>query len=67
MQCKKCDAKVEVPEGGNSDLGAFSAALHEAHWGWVMAPDPGLGNDAYGVVPGWFYACPNCKAEDTDF
>lgn len=52
MKCKWCDA--EVADDKEETLAA-------AKWGWTMAPDVGLGEDAYGVVPGWWYACPACS------
>jgi len=29
-----------------------------------MAPDPGLGEDSRGPIPGYFFACPECSEAD---
>lgn len=55
MRCKICDA--EVPDDSDETL-----AKHG--WGWVMAPDPGLGEDRGGPIPGYFYACPEHSDPD---
>ena len=55
MKCKRCDAEVKDDK---------ALTLARAGWGWTMAPDPGLGEDAHGVIPGWWYACPDCSDED---
>lgn len=55
MKCKRCDA--EVADERYETLAA-------ARWGWTPAPDPGLGDDGYGPIPGWWYACPDCSDED---
>lgn len=55
MRCKGCYAEVADDR---------SETLAAARWGWMMAPDPGLGYDAYGPLPGWFYACPDCSDSD---
>lgn len=56
MKCKCCDA--EVADDKDETLAA-------ARWGWVMAPDPGLGIDHTGEpIPGWWYACPDCSDPD---
>jgi hypothetical protein len=56
------DTGVECKGGcGATVPDAADETLAAAHWGWKLAPDPGLGSDAHGVLPGWFYACPNCS------
>lgn len=55
MKCKFCDATVKDDK---------AKTLAEAHWGWVLAPDPGLGSDYAGVIPGYWYACSACSDED---
>lgn len=55
MKCKWCDATVK--DDSDETLGA-------AHWGWTLAPDPGLGRDSGGVIPGYFYACPDHSDSD---
>jgi hypothetical protein len=52
MKCKRCNA--EIADDREKTLAA-------ARWGWAMAPDPGLGQDAYGDIPGWWYACADCS------
>jgi hypothetical protein len=56
VKCKRCAATV-------ADDRDETLAL--ARWGWTMAPDPGLGEDSSGIVPGWFYACPECSDDDS--
>lgn len=55
MKCKFCDATVKDDK---------DKTLAAAQWGWVLAPDPGLGYDHAGPIPGWWYACPDCSDED---
>lgn len=55
MKCKYCDA--EVADDKEKTLAA-------AHWGWTLAPDPGLGADAFGTIPGYWYACPDCSDKE---
>lgn len=55
VKCKHCSAEVADEKDET-----FAAA----RWGWTMAPDPGLGRDAYGDLPGWWYACPDCSDDD---
>lgn len=31
--------------------------MKTAGWGWILQPDPGLGEDSDGYIPGYFYAC----------
>lgn len=56
MKCKCCDATV----ADDAD-----PTLAAARWGWVIADDPGLGEDGAGrSIPGWFYACFDCSDPD---
>ncbi len=55
LQCKCCDATVADEQ---------EDTLADARWGWTMAPDPGLGEDRHGPIPGWFYACPDHSDDD---
>jgi hypothetical protein len=55
MKCKRCEAEV-----ANDKV----ITLARAHWGWTLAPDSGLGDDGYGPIPGYWYACPDCSDED---
>lgn len=54
MKCKWCDATVENDH---------EVTLAKARWGWTLAPDFGLGSDAFGPIPGYWYACPDCADE----
>lgn len=56
MKCKFCDATVADDK---------AETLAAARWGWALAPDPGLGYDAHGPIPGYWYACPECSDEDS--
>lgn len=55
MKCKRCAAEVKDDK---------EETLSAARWGWTLAPDPGLGQDAYGTIPGFWYACPDCSDDD---
>lgn len=55
MKCKRCSAEVADDK---------DETLAVAHWGWTLAPDPGLGQDGHGDIPGWFYACLECSDDD---
>ena len=53
MKCKRCDAEVADAE---------EATLAAAGWGWTLAQD--FGFDANGLIPGYWYACPDCSDDD---